>query len=227
MLTACQQEPLQPSQGRGVLELDLQRVGRPTMTTRAVDNDLAVDILKDGVLYEGMHYAPGSVPRKIVLEAGTFTVRAYTDNQTTWKTSSDKGEACYFAETTVVLEDDMVKRLTLAVPMINYAVSLQLPDLFDNLFRSYLFTLKSGGRTVTISEGEKAYFDPSDGGFSYALTATNTDGNTHSHSAINFTDVASGKLFTLRYNYDSDANSGGVDIVITDDMETDDTDVNL
>ena len=227
-LTACQQEQLQPSQGRGVLELDLQRMGRPTVITRAVDDDLTVDILKDGVLYNGMHFTPGNVPVKIVLEPGLFTIRAYTDNQDSWKTANGgKGESCYMAETTVEMEEDMVKRLTLQVPMTNYAVSLELPEFFNNLFRSYVFTLKSGGRTTTIKEGEKAYFDPADQGFSYALSATNTDGNTHAHSAINFPDVAAGKLFTLRYSYDSDATSGGVDIVITDDMETDDTNVSL
>ena len=229
LLTACQQDQLSPSVGGAVLELDLQRFGRPSMSvTRAVDEVLAVDVIKDGALYNDMHYAPGTVPQKLFLEPGTFTIRAYSDNQETWKTENDgKGAACYYTETTVEMEEDMIIRLAVEVPMTNYAVGLQLPEYFNNLFRSYTFTLKSGGRTTAIKEGERAYFDVADGGFTYALRATNTDGNTHSHSAIEFPDVEAGKLFTLRYSYDSDATTGGVDIEITDDMETDDTNVNL
>lgn len=228
LLTACRQDELPEAQGEAVLELDLQRIGGPTMgVTRAIDDDLAIDILDaDRVLYR--HYNAGSVPKKIVLAPGSFIIQAYTTNQNTWKTANEGlGEACYFQETSVVLEYDMVKRLQMRVPMTNYAVGLKLPDLWDTLFRSYTFRLKSGNRTVVIKEGERAYFDMADGGFSYSLSATNTDGRTSSHSAINFTDIAAGKLFTLCYHYDSDANTGGIDIVITDDMQTNDNPINL
>lgn len=228
LLLSCQQDQLTSTTGEAVLEVDLQRMGRPTMTvTRAVDEDLTLDIYDaDGALFR--HFGPGTVTRKIVLKPGRFTLRAYTDNQDTWQTASEgRGEPCYFKEATVDMEDDMVIRLTMQVPMTNYAVSLQLPDLWDNLFSSYTFRLKSGSRTVVIRQGEKAYFDVADGGFSYALTATNTDGRTSSHSAISFTEVEAGKLFTLHYNYDSDATSGGVDIEIEDDIEIDDNPVDL
>ena len=228
LLASCQQELMTPTSGEAVLMLDLQRMGRPTMTvTRAVDEDLALDIFdSEGNLFH--HYDVGTVPQKIVLQPGAFTFRAYTDNQTTWATANEgKGEACYYADTTVELEYDMVKRLQMHVPMTNYAVGLQLPELWDNLFKSYVFTLKSGSRTTTIKQGEKAYFSVEDGSFSYALSATNTDNRTSQHSAINYPEVEAGKLFTVRYNYDSDATQGGVDIVITDDMEIEDNDVNL
>lgn len=228
LLSACQQEELAPTDRKAVLELDLQLMGRPIMdVTRAVDADLTVDIYDaDNILYR--HYDAGAVPKKIVLEPGSFRVVAYTDNQENWKSANDgKGEACYYAEGSVEMEYDKTVYLTLNVPMSNYAVGLQLPDLWDLLFRSYTFRLKSGGRTVVINQGERAYFDLADGGFSYALSATNTDGRTSSHSAINYTEVEAGKLYTLSYHYDSDANTGGVDIVITDDMTTDDNQINL
>lgn len=228
LLASCQQEQMTPASGEAVLMLDLQRMGRPTMeVTRAVDEDLTLDIFDaEGNLFR--HYDAGSVPQKIVLEPGTFTIRAYTDNQTTWaEANGGRGEACYYAEATTELEYDMVKRLQMHVPMTNYAVGLQLPESWDNLFKSYVFTLKSGSRTTTIKQGEKAYFSVADGGFSYALSATNTDNRTSQHSAIPYPDVETGKLFTVRYSYDSDATQGGVEIVITDDMETNDSDVNL
>ena len=209
-----------------MLELDLLLNGRPQMeVTRACDADLVVDIL-DANRAPYRHYDAGSVPQKIVLEPGTFYIQAYTDNQENWKSANDgKGEACYFQETSVEMEYDMVKRLQMRVPMTNYAVGLQLPDLWDMLFSAYTFRLKSGDRTVVIRQGERAYFDLADGGFSYALSATNTDGRTSSHSAISYLDVNAGKLYTLTYHYDSDANSGGIDIVI-DDMTIDNNPIN-
>lgn len=228
LFTACQQDEVAPTGGKAVLELDLLLNGRPQMeVTRACDADLVVDIL-DANRAPYRHYDAGSVPQKIVLEPGTFYIQAYTDNQENWKSANDgKGEACYFQETSVEMEYDMVKRLQMRVPMTNYAVGLQLPDLWDTLFRSYTFTLKSGTRTTTILAGERAYFAVADGGFSYRLAATNTDNRTSYHSAIDYKDVSAGKLYTLRYSYDSDATSGGVDIIITDDMGTDDTNIDL
>ena len=228
LFSACQQEDMVPITGNAVLELDLYRMGYPQMeVTRACDADLVVDILDaNRTLY--CHYDAGSVPQKILLEPGIFYVQAYTDNQTTWHSASGgKGEACYFLETSVEMEYDMVKRLQMRVPMINYAVGLELPDLWDVLFRSYTFTLRSGSRTTAIHAGEKAYFAVLDEGFSYSLRATNTDGRTSSHSSIEYKDISAGKLYTIRYSYDSDATSGGVDIVITDDMGTDDSNISL
>ena len=224
LLTSCQQDDI--TTATGVLELELTRAGRPAVATRAVDDDLTVDIYKQNTRVG--HYQPGSVPAKIILEPGDFRLVAYTDNQTTWTTAnSGKGEGCFYAETTFHMDEDMVFRLKLDVPMKNYAVGLKLPQHFTDLFRTYTFTLTSGSRSVNITEGEKAYFSVADGAFTYALRATNIDNNTHAHSAIEFPDIEAGKLFTIRYSYDSDANSGGVDIVITDDMETDDTNIHL
>lgn len=226
LFTACRQDELPPTDGKAVLELDLLPGGRPQIGgTRAVDDDLAVSIYRqDGTLF--VQYPVGTVPKKIVLEPGSFKVVAYTENQETWQSANEgKGEACYYAEASVQMEFDKTVYLTLNVPMTNYAVGLQLPDLWDLLFSAYTFRLKSGDRTVVIRQGERAYFDLADGGFSYALSATNTDGRTSSHSYINYTEVEAGKLYTLSYHYDSDANSGGIDIVI-DDMTIDNNPIN-
>ena len=224
-LTACHEET-DITTATATLELELTRAGRPAATTRAVDADLAIDILDDEATLL-QHYAPGHVPAKIVLAPGTFTLRAYTDNQDTWTAANNgRGEPCYAATTTFTLTEDMVQRVKLDVPMTNYAVTLQLPQYFNNLFPTYTFTLTSDTRTITINEGQKAYFNANNT-FTYALRATNIDGVTHAHSAIEYPDIEPGKLFTIRYSYDSDATSGGVDIVITDDMETDNTDIHL
>ena len=228
-MASCRQaEEVQPGGGYGVLELDLQREGVPRVATRAIDDDLALTIL-DAQGDVVRQYAAGTVPQKILFEnEGQYTLQAYTENQETWKNDrGGKGSGCYYAETVITMEFDTQLRATLRVPMKNYAATLALPDYFDDLFPSYTFTLSDGNRTVTVTEGEKAYFDVADGGFSYALRATNTDGRTSSHSAIRYTEVEVGKLYTVHYDYDTDANTGGVLIEITDNMENHDDDVPL
>lgn len=199
-LTACQQHELPEHEGC-VLELDIVCAHVPTVTTRAIDADLTVIILDDkGKEY--LRYSAGEVPDRIVLEPGLFAVRVYTDNQTTWHTANNgKGEGCYYASQLVQMEADRATRLTMSVPMTNYAVGVELPDLFDELFSSYQLTLRSGNREVVILEGEEAYFSVSDGGFTYALSTVNADDVSNTHEPVEVTAVQSGKKYLISYNY--------------------------
>ena len=195
--------------------------------TSSETSDLALKVLDiKGDLYK--QYNAGGIPKKIVLEPGIFTIVVYTENQETWQTANGgRGEACYYVEYQVQMNFDEIRRDTINVPMINYAVSLKLPEDFHDLFNSHTFALISGNRNTSIQEGETAYFNPSDGGFAYSLQATNTDGVTHSHSAYKYSDVQSGKHYVVKYVYGLDANTGGVDIEIKDDMQMEDTDVEI
>lgn len=228
LLAACQQNEVPNlSNGECILELQVSYSNKPASTTRAVDSDLAVKILDaDGNIYK--LYSPGTIPAKIVLEPGTFEICAYTDNQETWKEANGgKGEPCYYASKQINMEYDEIKRISISVPMVNYGVSLVLPEFFHDLFSNHTFVLTSGARKTSIQDGEKAYFNPADNGFSYALQAINIDGVTHSHSSIRYTDVQSGKLYVVKYAYGLDSNTGGVDIEIKDDMQMEDTDVEI
>lgn len=228
LIAGCQQETLPKlSNGECILELQVSHSNKPVSMTRAVDSDLAVKILDaEGKLYK--IYSPGTVPTKIVLEPGTFEILAYTDNQDTWtQANGGKGEPCYYTSKQIKMEYDEIKRISISVPMVNYGVSLKLPEHFYYLFPSHSFNLTSGNRSVATQENEMAFFTPDEVGFAYALQATNTDGVTHSHSAIQFTGVESGKHYVVRYGYALDANSGNVDIEIYDDMQMEDTDVEI
>ena len=229
LASSCSQEEMVPAaESTGTLVLQVSTGSLPQVSTRAVDADLTVELrYADGSLYK--KYLPGQTPDKILLVAGeAYTVRAYTDNQSDWQTAnSGKGAACFFGETTVQVAEDETVYCTYQVPMTNYAVTLTLPDLFDQLFKSYSFLLTSSGRTdVVIREGEKAYFEAGTG-FTYKLTATNNDNKTSSHSAISFPDTEAGKLYNIKYIYGSDLNQGGIDIEITDNEEHEDVDINL
>ena len=226
-LASCQSELPIPEQGNCYLELNLSRVGVAKRQTRAIDNDLALKILdnKGGVYIQ---YRAGSVPNKLVLSPGIFTVIAYTENQENWsKANEGRGEACYYGSCQVVMEFDQTTYANLQVPMTNYAVSLALPEYFHDFFPWYSFSLKSGFRQTTVKDGEEASFDAAEGGFTYQLTATNTDQITHHTSAINYKKVEKGKCYQMTYYYGTDDNSGGLDIEIKDNMEDEDIEVPL
>ena len=222
ILLSCQSEEITPEQRTGTLKLHLCRGIQPKVQTRAIDNDLALKIVE-----LNQTYSAGNVPNKINLEPGTYTLQAYTENQETWTTENEgKGSACYFGETSVTIMEDYITYCNYQVPMTNYAVKLTLPEMFNDLFKNYTFTLKNNGRSTTIKEDEKAYFDTA-AGFSYKMEATNNDGEYKYHPFYDIDDVEAGKLFNIRYIYGSGNSSGGIDIEITDDMETEDSDVDL
>lgn len=226
-LASCQSELPIPEQGNCYLELNLSRIGVAKRQTRAIDNDLALKILDNkGNVY--IQYRAGSVPHKLVLSPGIFTVIAYTENQDDWiKANDGRGEASYYGSCQVEMAFDQTTYANLQVPMTNYAVSLALPEYFHDFFPSYTFSLNSGERHTKVKEGEKAYFDAEEGGFTYQLTATNTDQITHHTTPITYKKVESGKLYQMTYYYGTDDNSGGLDIEITDNTEKEDQKVPL
>lgn len=233
-LTACQNSEQAPEVKTGTLALDLYPGPRPTVKTRAgVDDVLAIRITrKDGNNFadgrQHIDYPAGNVPKLLVLEEGTFLIHVYSENQDTWRTENEgKGNACYLGDTEVTVAYDSTSYCNYEVPMTNYAVTLTLPELFHDLFSAYTFTVTSGNRTVSLREGEKAFFSPYDAGFTYRFSATNIDGDEHRASAILYTDVQRGKLYNLRYSFASGNTSGGIDIDITDNTITIDTDIEL
>lgn len=230
IFASCTQSELPTvKKGKGTLALNISAGYMPRATTRAIDNDLALTLIRpDGSIYK--KFEAGKVPSKITLEADvTYTIRAYSDNQSTWaQANQGSGEACYFGETTVTVGEDETVYCSYQVPMTNYAVTFTLPELFDQLFTNKTFTLKKDDRTIELKEpGQKAYFAPDKIGFKYQLQATNTDGKTSRHSFIDYSDVEAGKLYNIRYIYSTDLNTGGIDIDITDNTEHEDVDINL
>ena len=188
--------------GRGTLALRLSRAGMPEVVARAVDADLTLEILHpDGSLFKS--YPAGTAPSTVSLEAGVvYTLRAYTPNQSSWQTANGgRGEGCFWGETTVSVGEDETVYCVYAVPMTNYGVSLSLPEAFSQLFSGYTFTLSSGGRSLTLQDGQTAYFLPT-AGFTYQLRATNTDGVTNTQSEESYPTVSAGKLYRVNYSYD-------------------------
>lgn len=216
-LFACQQEDL-PSVGEtGFLSLENMTVGvanTESISTRAVDNDLYVEIWDKAGSQVGETYEPGYIiPAKIELEPGNYTLKAYNAaflDKSSW-TENDKGAAVYYIDNkSFTIEAGKVNYLSVEVPMINIGVQLVLPEGFSGdsgWFEDYTFTVKVGKageeKTVELKNEEIAYFSYSnDVTLSYQLIATNTDGEPFNSGEIIYEEALSpGTIYVITYDY--------------------------
>lgn len=184
--SCAQTEDVRPAMGTVSVALSKQAES-PELITRTVDDDLQVDILNsEGTLVK--HFAEGEAHsgiQALELEAGTYSLEAYTANHRTTFPDTERGAAKYFGRTDFTVVAGKEARVGLRVPMINMAVSLQLPADIADRFTGIRFALIRGDRTQELSSGETAYFDLTPAAdLTYSLTMTNADGETGSKSAV-------------------------------------------
>lgn len=203
-LFACQQEDL-PSVGEtGFLSLKNMTVevaNTESISTRAVDNDLYVEIWDEaGTSQVRETYEPGNIPAKIELDPGNYILKAY--NAAFNEQSIDKGAAIYYIDNkSFTIEAGKVNYLSVEVPMTNIGVRLALPEGFSNWFKTFSFTISDGNRSVSIANGETAYFSI-DQDISYTLSATNTDNEQKTDSkTIKKDQIAAGTIYVITYDY--------------------------
>lgn len=207
-LFACQQEDL-PSVGEtGFLSLENMTVevaNTESISTRAVDNDLYVEISSQDVTPEvTLKYNPGDkIPSKIELGAGRYALKIYNDTTLLDKTP------VFYKDTIFDIEAGKVNYLSVKVPMINWGVQLDLPQNFADWFNeeNYTFTVKvrkaGEEKTVELKNEEIAYFPHSnDVTLSYQLIATNTDGEHFDSEVITYGEALSpGTIYVITYDY--------------------------
>lgn len=205
-MASCQQEDLPSADGVGYLSLeDITIQTANVVTTRAVDEDLYVEISSDEVNHS---YNPGATPSKIDLPAGTYTLKAYNaafENYQSWG-NEDKGEAVYSLTTTFEVEAGKVNYFKAEVPMINFGVRLELPEGFDTAFPKNSFSVTVGNRTVSLNDGETAYFPHSESvSVSYTLSVTNTEteenDKTGSNNEWENATIQPGTVYVITYDY--------------------------
>lgn len=208
LLTGCAKEELSLAEGNQVgyltvENLDPQQAEQISVGSRAVDADLYVEITD---INATTTYNPGSVPAKIELAVGTCTVKAYN---ATYKDNTPNA-AKYYAETKVEIEEGKVEYLSLEVPMVNYGVTLSLPDNFSDWFTDYTFSIgkKTATETSVLKEGEVIYFDYQKGDvLSYSLKVTSkeeADGTfmqTGSYGSDEGKAIEAGKIYQITYNW--------------------------
>lgn len=207
LLAGCQQEETLPDNtatGYLVLEsIDVQ-VNQQTVSSRAVDADLYVDILQEDAIFR--QYGPGMVPDRIELPEGTYRLHVYNAAATLPDPYDGNGVAIfeYTGEPITVEANGTTLIEEIEVPMINFGVTLQLPEEFNTYFKNYAFTVTSD-RSVELKEGETAYFPYNSDKvtFSYSLKATNADGEESEPEGGTRNEVVSGTIYTVSYEMET------------------------
>lgn len=201
LLAACGQEELPSGEGVGYLSLEniqLQAAEEEIIQTRAVDNDLYVQI------DDGTPYSPGNAPSTIELSAGTHTLKAYTSE------NYKPGEAWYYGETSFNIEEGKVNAVTLEVPMRTFGIRLELPEGFEDYFSDPTFTVTYGDKEGTITADGGTYhflYDSEVSAVSYTLSATNADGEPLSQEGSRASwpaekkPLEAGKIYVITYDY--------------------------
>lgn len=206
LLASCQQEDISSNTATGYLVLesiDVQ-VNQQTVSSRAVDADLYVDILQEDAIFR--QYGPGMVPDRIELPEGTYRLHVYNAAATLPDPYDGNGVAIfeYTGEPFTIEANGRTLTEEIKVPMINFGVTLQLPEEFNTYFKNYTFTVTSSDRALTLKEGETAYFPYSENmPFSYTLTAINGDDEVTAPQSGTCTKVTSGTIYTVSYEMET------------------------
>lgn len=212
LLASCQQEEIPTTEGYGYLSvtgITTQTVTEEVASTRSGDSPLTIEIWQGEELVRTL--AEADLQNKIRLEAGSYTLKAYSDSygkEQTW-TNSEKGEPVYYTEQAFTVETEQTTSVEVSVPMINFGVTFSLPEEYSGYFSSCTFTATVGERSVSLQEGETAYFSYTEGAaFSYTLNATNSDNEPFNQSgSYGGTEagetISSGTVYTVTYNVET------------------------
>lgn len=209
LLASCQQENEIPS-GKGYLSVEgikLQSQVVTEVASRAVDESMKVDLYKGGQLVRPL--TPEEMQNKIGLDPATdYMLKVHSANygkESTWDNKT-KGEPVYYKEVPFEVIAGATTPLKVQVPMITFAVCLDMSAVTGDWLQRYTFTVTSGGRSVTLQDGETAYFPYSEGvSFDYQLSVTNSDNESQVRPGSWGTEdgetVAQNTVYTVTYNW--------------------------
>lgn len=205
-LISCQKEEftdIPKGMGALVLEnLSVQTENVNTITTRAVANDLYVEIWQGGSLVAGQVYEPGKMPSKLNLPAGDYQLKTYNQaykDMSSWP-KSEKGNAAFYADKEFKIEEGRVSYFSLEVPMVNIGVSLRLPEGFSDLFSTYHFFAQVGERSVEILNAETAYFPL--GKVTCTFSVVNSDSENKTNT-FTIDSPKAGTIYEINYDYET------------------------
>lgn len=208
LVTACSQEELPVNDGNsGYLSpsVEVSDVKVNIVNTKAFDLpdvEFKIDILQNGAVYNNHSYKLTTLPAKVKLEKGNYTLKIYkVDNNIGPKYNEYEKEFAIEEGKTTNLEPVEMK-------MQNFGIALTLPDGFSDWFKSYTFTATVGEASKTLKSGEIAYFDFPDGlrDFSYELKVTNQDGEEKTSEGNYLKDntgqpvLAANTIYFINYN---------------------------
>ena len=172
-MAACQQETLEGiGGGEGTLLLDglRKQTTADSLSTKAVDDDLYVEIWQEG---QQLHcFEPTKTPNQLGLKAGNYLLKSYNAAALSTEVSG-KGEAIFQMEKTFSITAGEINRLDAIVPMTN--VGIRLAKELPQQFTGYQLNVRQGERSVKLLQNEVAYFTAGEQ-LLYTLSALNEDG---------------------------------------------------
>lgn len=208
LVTACSQEELPVNDGNSgylSLSVEVSDLKVNIVNTKAFDLpdvEFKIDILQNGAVYNNHSYKLTTLPAKVKLEKGNYTLKIY-------KVDNSIGPKYNEYEKDFAIEEGKTTDLgSVEMEMQNFGIALTLPDGFSDWFKSYTFTAKVGEASKTLKSGEIAYFDFADGlrDFSYELKATNQDGEEKTSKGHYLKDntgrpvLAANTIYFINYN---------------------------
>lgn len=211
-MASCQQENEIPS-GKGYLSvegIELQSQVVTEVASRAVDESMIVELWQGGTKLSDL--SAQEMQDKIKLDAAdNYMLKVHSANygeESTWDNET-KGEPVYYKEVPFEVIAGATTPLKVQVPMITFAVCLDMSAVTGNLLKGYTFIVTYGSRSVRLQNGETAYFPYSEGAsFRYQLSVTNWDDETNEQSGswgIDKGKVEMNTLYTVTYNWATQA----------------------
>uniref|UniRef100_UPI0040262FBA DUF4493 domain-containing protein n=1 Tax=Phocaeicola coprocola TaxID=310298 RepID=UPI0040262FBA len=211
LLVGCQQKELLSGTGyMSVSGIEIQSQAVAEVASRTTDDiTWTVELWKGEEMLRTL--SSEDMQNKIELDAAEdYMLKVYTPNygvEKSW-TNAEKGEPVYYAEVPFVVNQGETTGLKVQVPMITFAVSLDLSKVIGGWLQDYSFTVTSGERVVSLTDGETAYFPYSEGvSFGYELSVTNSDSEVNvlkgewgveAEEPVNINTV-----YTVVYNWDT------------------------
>lgn len=208
LVTACSQEELPVNDGNSgylSLSVEVSDVKVNIVNTKAFDLpdvEFKIDILQNDAVYNNHSYKLTTLPAKVKLEKGNYTLKIY-------KVDNNIGPKYNEYEKDFEIKEGKTTNLgSVEMKMQNFGIALTLPDGFSDWFKSYTFTATVGEASKPLKSGEIAYFDFADGlsDFSYELKATNQDGEEKTSKGNYLKDntgqpvLAANTIYFINYN---------------------------
>lgn len=181
LLISCRQENDIVLSGEGFLSvsgIEIQAQTNTEVASRSTDDIIwTVELWKGNEMLRTL--SAEDIQDKIELDvADDYVLKVYSPNYGVEKkwTNEEKGEPVYYKEVPFVVNQGETTGLKVQVPMITFAVSLDLSEVLGDWLQEYSFAVTSGERSISLQNGETAYFPHSEGiSFSYQLSMTNSD----------------------------------------------------
>lgn len=211
LLVGCQQKEVISGVGYiSVSGIEIQSKTITEVASRATDDiTWTVELWKGSEMLRTL--SAGEMQDKIELDAADdYMLKVYSPNYGVEKgwTNDEKGEPVYYTEVPFVVKQGETTGLKVQVPTITFAVSLDLSKVIGGWLQDYSFTVTSGERVVSLTDGETAYFPYSEGvSFGYELSVTNSDSEVNvlkgewgveAEEPVNINTV-----YTVVYNWDT------------------------